>query len=266
MAADERIETVRQALAGVGSDRAWLKRSALGALINVIPYVGAVWVMGYGLHYQRAVIADDGAALPAWRHFELQFKTGLYAFVAGLVYALPFSLVATALLVVGIGAGIVGTAATEELFWIALGVGASFVLFMFASVIYGLVLWPVYVQVQLHDTISSAFDFSGIFQRVKLHRAAFWTAARRAIGLGLISMTVVMLLSVLGILGSALLAYSVLPEEAYAAAGLLMTPVQLLVAGIGSLVSIPLNLAANRFWAGYARVAYGLGGTVAEEA
>lgn len=258
MASDVRIETAGVALKGVLSDPAWTKKCALGALINMIPYVGVVWVMGYGLHYQRAVALGSSEALPEWKHFEPQVKTGFYALVVGLVYSLPLSILMTAVLVAGIAAAMVGVVATEELAWLILAGAVVFVLTMFTSVLYGMVLWPVYVHVQLHDDISSGFEFAEILGRVKGNKTAYWTAVRRAVALGLLSMAVVLVLMAIGFGGAAFLAFSTLPEELYGMASLVMAPVQLLVGVLGSLVSVPIALASNRLWGQYARIAYDL--------
>lgn len=258
MASDARIDTAGAALKGVLGDPAWLKKCALGALINMIPYVGTVWVIGYGLHYQRAVALGSGETLPEWKHFEPQVKTGFYALVVGLVYSLPLSIVMTALLVVGVAAAMVGVVATEELAWLILGGVVVFVLVMFMSVLYGIVLWPVYVHVQLHDSIPSGFEFAEILSRVKANRSAYWTTVRRAVALGLFSMTVVLVLMAIGFGGAAFLAFSVLPEELYGLSSLVMAPVQLLVGVLGSLVSVPIAFASNRLWGQYARTAYDL--------
>ncbi|MDO8846784.1 MAG: DUF4013 domain-containing protein [Coriobacteriia bacterium] len=259
MASDQRIETIGRSLKGVFGDPKWLKKSALGAVINLIPYAGMIWLTGFGLHYQRAVALGEGERLPEWNQFEPQFKTGLYALIVGLVYSVPLSVVMSAVAVVGVSAAMVGVAATEELAWFILAGVIWFVLIMFMSVLYGILLWPVYVHVQLHDTISSGFEFKEIYGRAKAHSITYWTVARRAIALGLLSMTVMLVLMALGFGGAAFLAFVVLPEELYGMATFVMSPVQLLVGVLGSLVAVPIAFATNRLWGQYARIAYDLG-------
>jgi hypothetical protein len=72
-------------------------------------------------------------------------------------------------------------------------------------------------------------------------------------------MTVVLVLMGVGFGGAALLAYTTLPEELYGIASFIMTPVQILVGVLGSLVSVPIAFATNRLWGQYARIAYDLG-------
>lgn len=258
MASDARIDTAGAALKGVLGDPAWLKKCALGALINMIPYVGAVWVVGYGLHYQRAVALGGGAALPEWKHFEPQVKTGFYAIVVGLVYSLPLGVITGAVAVVAIAGALVGIAATEELAWLLAAGAAGFAAFMFLSVLYGIVLWPVYAHVELHDTIGSGFEFAEILSRARANKTAFWTAARRAIVLGLLSTGIAVISMIVGFGLAALLAFDVLPEELLGLSSLVMTPIQLVFGVIVGLVSVPIAFASNRLWGQYARIAYDL--------
>lgn len=269
MASDARIDTAGAALKGVFGDPGWLKKCALGALINMIPYVGLVWVMGYGLHYQRAVALGGGKELPEWKHFEPQIKTGFYAIVVGLVYSLPLSLVTSAVAVVAVSAALVGVAATEELAWLLAAGAIGFVAFMLLSVLYGIVLWPVYAHVELHDTIGSGFEFAEILSRVRANKTAFWTAARRAIALGLLSTGIAVVSMAVGFGLAALVAFNVLPEELFGLASLVMTPIQLVLGVVVGLVSVPIAFASNRLWGQYARIAYDLapaGGAATVEA
>lgn len=259
MAADERIETVDKALKGVFADPAWLKKSAIGAAINMIPYAGAVWVIGYGLHYQRELAWAQGDRLPEWKNAQAQLKTGLYAFVAGMVYSLPLSLVMSAVLIVGIASGMLVTAASDQVGWMIAGIIASVVAFMLAAALYSIVLWPVYAHVQLYDSISAGFEFSRIFGLAKEHSRTFWTAARRSVLLTLVSMALALLVGGASAGVAIALSAGAVPEDAAPLISLMLMPVQLLVTGLTGLVTVPINLAVNRLWAGYVRAAYGIG-------
>lgn len=270
MASDERIETVGEALKGVFADSEWLKKSAIGAAITMIPYVGAFWVLGYGLHYQRALAWGQGERLPEWKNAQAQLKTGLFVFVVAIVYSLPLSVVLTALLVVGVASGVLVTAASDQVGWIIAAVIISFLVFMLLSVLYSIVLWPVYAHVQLYDSVSAGFEFSRIFGIAKEHSLTFWTAARRSIALNLLSMTVGLLIGGLSAGVAIALSFGAVSEEAVPLISIALTPLQLLVAGLTGLITVPVSLAMNRLWAGYVRVAYGLAspaaGTPAETA
>lgn len=266
MASDARIETAGQALRGVFGDPAWLKKVLLGAGVNLIPYLGAVWLMGYGLHYQRAVALGTGQRLPEWSDFQPQAKTGLFAFVVGLAYSLPLSIVLGVLMVVAVAAGVFSVAATEEVVWLFVWIVVVFGVAMAVGLAFGLILWPVYVHVELHDTIEAGFRLKEILATVKAHAATYWTAVRRSIALGLLSMSIVLLFLGVGVAAGALVGLSSRFEELFAFGALLITPFQLVAGVLISVISIPITLATNRVWGQYASVAYGLGPGAGDQA
>ena len=81
--------SLRRAFKAFFSNPDWLKKSALGMLGILVPYVGAVVVMGYGVEYMRGVAWRDDDHLPEWRDLERYLKTGFKAFVVSLVYMIP---------------------------------------------------------------------------------------------------------------------------------------------------------------------------------
>lgn len=259
--ADERIESIGQALKGVFGDPAWLTRSAVGAMVAMVPYVGAVWLMGYSLHYQRYAAYGRADRLPEWQLAEPQLKTGLYAMVAGLVYTLPLTLVAVGVFAAIIFGVVLSAPATEEAAVISMIVGfvLGFAILMLFSVATGCILWPVYTHVQLYDRMGAAFELRRIFGLMRQHSQAYWTATWRSFALGALAALVGivgMTIAMGGTLGLSLLA---LPfEAAIATWAMTSTPAQLVVTLLSGLLTVPLNLAIYRLWAGYARVAYDL--------
>lgn len=257
MPADERIETVGQALKGVFADPGWLKRAGIGALINLIPYVGMVWVLGYGLHYQRALAWRQGDRLPEWKPAGPQLKTGFIALVVGMAYSLPFSLV------MGIGmsavmmGGTLSTAGSGEspgtCFWVAYAV--SMILVMVVGLAMSALLWPVYVQVNLYDRIEVGFQLKDILARVRANADVFWQAVRRSLGL-----TVLSLLVTYGIFGALIGLFaaggSVFTERLLWLAIVALVVGELLAFALASVIGVVSALASHRIWAGYARVAY----------
>lgn len=257
--ADQRIETIGQALRGVLSDPMWLKRSFVGAAVSLVPYLGMVWVTGYELHYQRDVAYGGGERLPEWKLADPQLRTGLYAWVVGLAYSLPLSVLLTLGMIVPIFLGVMSARSSGDVGWLVGGVAVSIACVMFASAFFGLVLWPVYTHVQLYDSIGAGFEFKRIFGLMKEHKSAYWTTAGRALLLSLLSTVVVLIAMGISMGGTLALAVAVLPfEQAMGLWGMLATPAQLVLNLPMGLVTIPLTLAVFRLWAGYARIAYGL--------
>jgi hypothetical protein len=256
--ADDRIETLGQALRGVFGDPVWLKRSAVGVAINLIPYVGVVWVMGYSLTYMRELAWRRSATLPEWQPVEPKLRSGLYAFVVSLVYTLPLSLVLTALLMVAITAGVVGSMATESPWPTAAAMILGFGVLLLLSVAFGALIFPVFVHVGMYDTIQAGFDYRRILERAKTARPAYWTALRRSLALSLGSAFVVGTAMLLALGVGFALAAVLLPAEAMPVVSMLIYPVQIIVGALAGFVSLPVGFANYRLWAGYARVAYDL--------
>lgn len=259
--ADQRIESVGQALRGVYGDPAWLKRSVIGALVAMVPYLGMVWLMGYNLHYQRDVAAGGGERLPEWKLAESQLKTGLYASVAGIAYSLPVSLLLVGVFIVIIVITTIGASASEEAARVTVVLGAFLLVAatLLLSLVFGFVMWPVYTHVQRHDTFGSGFELRRIFSLMRQHSAAYWTAAWRTLALMAASVLVALVGTVIAMGGTFGIAVLTLPAEAAMIAwGLAATPVQLALSLLTGLITVPIGLATQRVWAGYARIAYEL--------
>lgn len=69
-------------------DQEWFKKIALVALVSLIPVVGQLIVLGWGLEIAKRVIEDNHDTLPEL-DFGGQLGRGFQAFVIGFVYALP---------------------------------------------------------------------------------------------------------------------------------------------------------------------------------
>jgi hypothetical protein len=75
----------------------WLKKIGIAALVMLIPLIGPIILMGWGLESTRRVINLDPSPLPGWDDFGSFLSKGFQAFVVSLAYTLPV------LLVVGCG-------------------------------------------------------------------------------------------------------------------------------------------------------------------
>jgi len=261
--ADERVETVGQALRGVTSDPAWLKRVAIGALVTLIPYVGAVWLMGYGLHYQRGLAWGGSERLPEWRPAEPHLRTGLYAFVVAMVYSLPLSvLLSVGFVVLLVPATVaVGDRQPGVEFFVTMAVAS--LLFTAVTLFLASFLWPVYVHVNRHDRLEAGFQVRRIFELAREHSRTFWTAFWRTLGLTALSMTVSFAVFGLIVGGGVALVLALLPRDMIAV-GIVaaVLPLELVAFALTSLVGVFFGLAGYRLWSGYARVAYPAGGEV----
>jgi hypothetical protein len=82
-----------RAFSYVFADPDWLKKVGIAALVILIPLIGPIIVMGWGLEITRRVINLDPQPLPDWDDFGGFVSKGFQAFVVSLAYALPIILI-----------------------------------------------------------------------------------------------------------------------------------------------------------------------------
>ncbi len=85
----------------VFEDQKWLEKIALVAIVSLIPIVGVLVLLGWGLEITRRVIRDEHPLLPEL-DFGKHLGDGFKGFVIGLVYAVPMIVLAILSTVFGI--------------------------------------------------------------------------------------------------------------------------------------------------------------------
>jgi len=73
-------------------DQDWLKKVGIAAIVFLIPVIGPIVLMGWGLEITRRVINNEQEVLPGWDNFSSYIPKGFQAFVVSLAYALPIIL------------------------------------------------------------------------------------------------------------------------------------------------------------------------------
>ncbi len=74
-------------------DQDWIKKFAIAAIFLLIPIIGQLFLLGWGLEITRRVIKGDPTPLPEWNNFGGFLVDGLKGLVIGFVYALPIIVV-----------------------------------------------------------------------------------------------------------------------------------------------------------------------------
>lgn len=74
-------------------DPDWLKKVGIAAALMLIPVVGWIAVLGWGLEITRRVIDNETQTLPDWSNFADHLVRGLKGFVVSLVFSLPGGLI-----------------------------------------------------------------------------------------------------------------------------------------------------------------------------
>lgn len=249
--------SIRAAWKAFFGDPAWLKRTALAAVIAYLPYVGSVATMGFAMRHTRDVAWGRGQKLPEWREFDKHLKSGFFGFVAAMAYSLPVSLAFSVVIAAIFIAGIASVAQSGEPTFL-IPVFIAFALMMVVMTVLGSLLWAVITHVALYDTIKSGFEVKAIWKITVDHAPDFGRAWGRALLLSLASSTVVVGLMglLLGGYFAAIIATG--SDEVFTVGMIAFYPLEFVVVFIAMLVSFPVNVMNANIWGQYARVAYGL--------
>jgi hypothetical protein len=147
-------------------DADWMKKIGIAALVLLIPLVGPIIVIGWGLEITRRVINLDPSPLPGWDDFGSYVSKGFQGFVVSLAYALPVLLVvgcgqvaifgSTAALGNGDNSGMVGGLISV----LSLCMGCFAVLFGIAA---GLLVPAAIGNLAVTGQLGSAFRFNEVF-------------------------------------------------------------------------------------------------------
>ncbi len=78
-----------KAFSYVFEDEDWIKKIAVGGLISLIPIIGILLVMGWGVEITKRVINGDVEVLPDWSDFGGYLTKGFLVGVIGFVFMLP---------------------------------------------------------------------------------------------------------------------------------------------------------------------------------
>ncbi len=119
----------------VFDDPDWLKKVAINALIGLIPIVGQLYLLGWGLEVARRVAMRSGTPLP-----DVDFGThlghGFKAFVLGLVYTIPIWVVILPMIIVIAIADAAGLGRdAREMIEMVCGLCAGLILLVYALVL-----------------------------------------------------------------------------------------------------------------------------------
>jgi hypothetical protein len=153
------------------ASKGWVRKSVLGTLIALIPYVGAFVIYGYGLELNRRVAWATSEDLPDWDQFAVYLKRGFFGYLVAVIYSLPASLITSLLavpLTIAFGMGANGGASIVA-FFIALMVGLVALLLVSSAAVLPFMYSGV-INYNLYDTLGKGFAFSEVWARMKANR------------------------------------------------------------------------------------------------
>jgi hypothetical protein len=147
----------------VFDDPDWLKKVAINALIGLIPLIGQLYLLGWGLEVARRVVNRSATPLP-----DVDFGTflghGFKAVVVSLIYTAPIWLLS---IVVAIATAIGGSISEDAM--MAVSTISSLCLGLF-GLVYGLLLGvalpAALTRTVVLGTIRDGLDFSAVWEMV----------------------------------------------------------------------------------------------------
>jgi hypothetical protein len=149
-------------------DKDWFKKIAIPALVSLIPIVGQLFIMGWGLDITKRVIRHDPVTLPDM-DLGNNLSTGFLGWVIGVVYSLPLIVVYVPVMILSTMASNDQTAAT--------GVAILSVCFGLVAFAYGLfmafVLPAAYGNFVATGQMGAAFRFGEVWGLVRRAPAAY---------------------------------------------------------------------------------------------
>jgi len=230
----------------------WLKKSALAMLGMLVPYVGAIVVMGYGLEYMRGVAWRKDDKLPEWSDLARYLKTGFGAFVVSLVYSLPVIIVLS--IVTFIPFIIFATSSSGEAYVVAFAIIIA-LLSMPLSLAWAALTQGGILRFAAYDKIGEGLRVQEVLASVAKTKGAFWSALWRAWVIGF-SVSGVMMLAYGVMYGGIIGATLSGSDEAMLAILPMMYCGQFAVIIVTMALSVLVQLIANHVWGQYLAVAY----------
>jgi len=156
----------------VFDDPDWLKKVAINALIGLIPLIGQIYLLGWGLEVARRVATQSITPLP-----DVDFGTylghGFKAFVVTFVYTLPIFVIAIPMVVVAVvaeKAGMDRDVANVILLIVNLGSGLLILLY---SIVMGLLLPAAMTRAVVFGSIRDGLQFAEVFGLVRAAPMAY---------------------------------------------------------------------------------------------
>lgn len=251
----------RRPFDAIRRDPAWKRKIGYGMGIMLIPYVGAVWMMGWQMQYQRAVAWGNDEHVPEWSDFKGQALLGLYGFIAVLPYSFLMSLVVVPVSLFG---ALATTSASMDgdLVGMVVGMVSMYVIMFGALMALTIVLIPVTsavtARVALYGTLESGFQLGEIWRLMRANSAELMRAWRyAAVNLTLTLVAYVAFFVLIGGVMAAMITAgqeaAIVPAAAIGAIG--YTAFMVIALGVG----LVLGLANVHYFGRWARIAYGIG-------
>jgi hypothetical protein len=167
-------------------DQDWITKILLAAIIALIPIVGPLAVVGWGVEITKRAIQNDPEQLPGWSNFVDYLVKGLVLILIGFVYMLPVILVqvcANSLLIFAQDSG----SDTMSLVGSTVIICLSCLTIIYAILV-GFLMFAAIGKYADTGELSAAFRFREVFATVKAAPSAYLMVLLGTFLTGLIAM------------------------------------------------------------------------------
>jgi hypothetical protein len=192
----------------VTEDPDWLKKVGIAAVVMLIPVIGSIVLMGWGLEITRRVINNEAQPLPDWSDFGGLLSKGFKAFVAALAYIFPILVIYICGLTLTIGVEAAGGNSSNSSTMSGIATAAMLCMYCFIilfALVAGLLIPPAFGNIAATDQLGAAFRFNEVFG---LLRAAIGPYLLSILAVGVTAM-------ILSPIGSAICGIGLLVTTAY---------------------------------------------------
>ncbi|NJK79657.1 MAG: DUF4013 domain-containing protein [Chloroflexaceae bacterium] len=160
---------IGRAFAFITEDDSWITKIVIGGLIQIIPFVGILALLGYTVELARNVVERKPQPLPDWSDFGGKFIKGLIYFVISLVYVIPLLVLVFAyiiiLAIVGVALG--GGSEDAAAGIIALGSLCLYPLVFVLGIVTQMFIYAALVRYIQTDRLGDALQFGSVIAQVR---------------------------------------------------------------------------------------------------
>lgn len=160
-------------------DQQWVKKTALGGLLFLVPILNWV-VYGAQVEYIQQV-TQNREDLPDWgSDFGGKFMKGFFVFLAGVIFAIPAIILGTIAVIPLIGAIAAASGGSNGAAGLA-AAGGGFSCLLYLIVVAYLILVSIYLYAAIthfamKGSFGAFFEFSEVMAKMRTPGAGYWTA------------------------------------------------------------------------------------------
>jgi hypothetical protein len=148
-------------------DENWLNKVLIGGLLQIIPIVGQLALLGYLFEVARNVAQGNPRPLPDWSDLGTKLVKGVYGFVISLVYSLPIIALVLVWAVLIAVVGVAGGNSEAAGGVMALLILCFYALLFVVALVIQVVILAAFARYVQTDSLSTALQFGEVIGMVR---------------------------------------------------------------------------------------------------